>query len=176
MQMKLLRTLILRPLRRDLLRTVLTIGAVALGVAVVVAIDLAGDAATGSFSSSVEALAGKTDLDIVANGGIDEAWIGRLASLPFDAHFAPVIETQVEIPSAGSVPLYGLDLTGAPEDAAVVSGALARRLGIGLHSRLMMPLPFGSFQVARIAEAGPSEFVAIDIASRGTRAPPLRAP
>jgi putative ABC transport system permease protein len=160
--MKLLRTLILRPLRRDLLRTVLSIGAVALGVAVVVAIDLAGDAATGSFRSSVEALAGKTDLDIVANGDIDEAWIGRLASLPFDAHFAPVIETQVEIPAAGSVPLYGLDLTGAPEDAAVVSSALAARLGIGPHGRLM--LPFGQFQVERIADAGPAEFVAIDIA------------
>jgi putative ABC transport system permease protein len=161
--MKLLRTLILRPLRRDLLRTILTIGAVALGVAVVVAIDLAGDAATGSFSSSVESLAGKTDLDVVANGGIDESWIGRLASLPFDAHFAPVIETQVEIPSAGSVPLYGLDLTGAPEDAAILSSALARRLGLGLHNSLM--LPFGQFRVERLAEAGPSEFVAIDIAA-----------
>ena len=41
--MKLLRTLILRPLRRDLLRTALTILSVGLGVAVVVAIDLAGD-------------------------------------------------------------------------------------------------------------------------------------
>ncbi len=47
--MKLLRTLILRPLRRDLLRTALSVLAVALGVATIVAIDLAGDAATGSF-------------------------------------------------------------------------------------------------------------------------------
>ena len=39
--MKLFGTLILRPLRRELLRTALTIVAVALGVAVVVAIDLA---------------------------------------------------------------------------------------------------------------------------------------
>ena len=70
--MKLLRTLILRPLRRDLLRTVLTILAVALGVAVVVAIDLAGDAATGCFRSSMQTLSGKTDLEIMANGGIDE--------------------------------------------------------------------------------------------------------
>ena len=76
--MKLLRTLILRPLIRDPLRTALTILAVALGVAVVVAIDLAGDAATGSFQSSLETLAGKTDLEISANGRIDEQWIGRL--------------------------------------------------------------------------------------------------
>src|SRR6202140_5879036 len=110
--MKLLRTLILRPLRRDRVRTLLTIVAVALGVAVVVAIDLAGDAATGSFRSSVETLAGKTDLEILANGGIDETWIGRLSRLPLDAHFAPVIETQVEMPALGSITLYGLDLAG----------------------------------------------------------------
>ena len=39
----------------------------------VVAIDLAGDAATGSFRSSMETLSGKTDLEILANGGIDES-------------------------------------------------------------------------------------------------------
>src|SRR6516225_2018870 len=108
--MKLLRTLILRPLRRDLLRTALTIAAVALGVAVVVAVDLAGDAATGSFRASMTTLAGKTDLEIRANGGIDEAWIGRLEALPFDAHFSPVIESQVNLPVTGVVPLYGFDL------------------------------------------------------------------
>src|ERR1700674_1179015 len=145
--MKLLRTLILRPLRRDLLRTLLTIVAVALGVAVVVAMDLAGDAATGSFRSSVETLAGKTDLEILANGGIDETWIGRLARLAFDAHFAPVIETQVAMPALGSITLYGLDLAGAPQDGAVVSAALARRMGIAKHGRLALPV--GRFQVER---------------------------
>ena len=55
--MKLLRMLILRPLWRDPLRTALTAIAVALGVAVVVAIDLSGDAATGSFQASLETLA-----------------------------------------------------------------------------------------------------------------------
>src|SRR5690242_2056640 len=112
--MKLLRTLILRPLRRDRLRTALTILAVALGVAVVVAIDLAGDAATGSFQSSMETLAGKTDLEILANGGIDEAWIARLDALPVNAHFAPVMETEVDQPSIGSVTVYGVDLAGLP--------------------------------------------------------------
>src|ERR1700682_3036172 len=107
--MKLLRTLILRPLRRDLLRTLLTIAAVALGVAVVVAIDLAGDAATGSFQSSLETLAGKTDLEISANGGIEEQWMGRLAALPINAQFARVMEAQASIAGIGSVPFYGVD-------------------------------------------------------------------
>src|SRR5579872_5820380 len=92
--LRLFRTLILRPLRRDLLRSALTILAVALGVGVVIAIDLAGDAATGSFRSSLETLVGKTDLEIAANGGVDERWIGRLAELPVNVRFAPVIETQ----------------------------------------------------------------------------------
>ena len=164
--MKLLRTLILRPLRRDLLRTALTIAAVALGVAVVVAIDLAGDAATGSFRASMATLAGKTDLEIRANGGIDEAWIGRLDALPFDAHFSPVIESEANLPATGVVPLYGFDLAGAPEEAAVLSKALAGRLGLDLHSRLVLPTANPvSVTVDRIADAGPAEFVAIDIAS-----------
>ena len=73
---KLVRTLILRPLRRDPLRTALTVLSVALGVAVVVAIDLAGDAATGSFRSSLVTLVGATDLQIVANGGHRRAMDG----------------------------------------------------------------------------------------------------
>ena len=161
--MKLLRTLILRPLRRDRLRTALTILAVALGVAVVVAIDLAGDAATGSFQSSMETLAGKTDLEILANGGIDEMWIGRLDSLPVNARFAPVIETQTEVPSVGSVTLYGADLAGAPEDAAIVSRALAGRLGVAVHGPLQLPV--GRFTVERIVDAAAAEFFAIDIAA-----------
>jgi putative ABC transport system permease protein len=161
--MKLLRTLILRPLRRDLARTLLTILAVALGVAVVVAIDLAGDAATGSFRSSMTTLAGRTDLEIRANGGIDETWIGRLASLPFDVSFSPVMEARVGVPPAGAVPLYGFDLAGAPEKAAIVSQALARQLGISTGKALSLPI--GRFTVERIVDAGPAEFIAIDLAA-----------
>ena len=90
----------MRPLRRDLLRTTLTILAVVLGVGVVIAIDLAGDAATGSFRSSLETLVGKTDLEIVANGGVDEQWVGKLASMPVNARFVPVIETQGAVQGA----------------------------------------------------------------------------
>src|SRR5450432_3101275 len=113
--MKLFRSLILRPLGRDPLRTALTILAVALGVAVVVAIDLAGDAATGSFHSSMQTLAGKTDLQVIATGGIDERILAALVALPFDVHFAPLLEAQAIMPGIGAVPLYGADLAGAPE-------------------------------------------------------------
>ena len=161
--MKLLRTLVFRPFRRDRLRTALSVAAVALGVAVVVAVDLAADAATGSFRSSLEALTGKTDLEILANGDIDERWIGRLDTLPVNARFRPAIETQVDIAGVGSVTLEGVDLAGAPQDAILVSSALAGRLGLRLHSRLV--LPAGWFTVERVVDAGSAEFLVIDIAT-----------
>jgi putative ABC transport system permease protein len=174
--MKLLRTLILRPLVRDPLRTALTILAVALGVGVVVAIDLAGDAATGSFQSSLETLAGKTDLEISANGGIDEQWIGRLTALPINARFAPVMEAQAGIPGIGSVPFYGIDFLatagqsgesreGHIADGLVVSQPLAGRLKLSAGDALTVQLGgrARSFRIARIA-AAPSDFLAFDIA------------
>ena len=50
--------------------------AVALGVAVVLAIDLAGNAAAGSFRSSMETLAGDNDLEVTASGGVPESVVG----------------------------------------------------------------------------------------------------
>ena len=86
---RLIRSLILRPLRKDPTRTILTVLAIALGVAVVIAIELAGDAATGSFQSSLTTLVGKVDYEITANGGVDENYIAKLVALPIDARFSP---------------------------------------------------------------------------------------
>jgi len=161
--MKLLRTLILRPLRRDPLRTALTILSVALGVAVVVAIDLAGDAATGSFRSSMETLGGKTDLRILANGGIDEHWIAALAALPFNARWSPVVEGQAAISGVGSVPLYGVDLAGA--SGIIIPDGLARRLGLTDKSALPVTVAGRAqeFHVGKIIDSA-AEFIALDIA------------
>ncbi len=100
--MKLFRQLILRPLRRDLTRTVLTLLSIALGVAVVIAIELSGDAATGSFESSLTTLVGKVDYEITANGGVDETYMAKLAGLPVNARFSPVIEEPVVIVGQGA--------------------------------------------------------------------------
>ncbi len=164
--MKLLRTLILRPLLRDRLRTAITILAVALGVAVVVAIDLAADAAAGSFRSSIETLSGKTDFEIFANGRIDERWFGRLATLPVDARFAAVLEAQALVPGIGAVPLYGVDMLGRGDDDTVLaSAALAKRLppdglfeaNVEGHTR--------HFRATAMKRAGPDEFLLMDIAA-----------
>jgi putative ABC transport system permease protein len=134
---------------------------VALGVAVVVAIDLAGDAAAGSFRSSMQALTGKTDLEITATGGIDERYMATLAALPFDAHFAPLMEAQAVLPGIGAVPLYGADLTGAPEGAAL-SKALAARLRSNTLAGTLAGRPI-TFPIGKTIDAA-GEFVVLDIA------------
>lgn len=131
--LQLFQRLILRPLRRDLTRTLLTLVSIALGVAVVIAIDLAGDAATGSFQSSMTTLLGKVDYEITNNGGVDETLFAKLATMPWNARFTPVIEQPVgvSVPGAkgaeatnfedllsGSTTMYGVDVIGNPDAAA----------------------------------------------------------
>ena len=180
---RLLRSFILRPLGQDKLRTALTVMAVALGVGVVIAIDLAGAAAGGSFASSLETLLGKTDLVVTANAGVDERWAARLARLPRDLRVSPVIETLADFGAVRNVPVYGIDFiaqspTGSGGGAnppagvpIVLSRALARRLGAesGAASEMrsievQVNDRTGSFRVAGLIDAGDAEFALLDIA------------
>ena len=103
--------LMLRPLLQEPVRAILTILAVTLGVAVVLAIDLAGTAAAGSFRASMETLAGDNDLEIVASGGVPETVIGTLVSLPYSIRISPRIEDSAVIADTQrTIPLIGLDL------------------------------------------------------------------
>ena len=112
--------LILRPMRREPVRTLLTLVAVALGVAVVLAIELAGQAAVGSFRASVETLTGDTELEVVAVGGVPDEIVGTLATLPFPVTVTPRLEEQARVaPSFKAVTVLGLDLVAG---AGVVGG------------------------------------------------------
>lgn len=174
-QLRIFQTLILRPLRRDLLRTALTILSVALGVAVVIAIELAGEAAAGSFYSSLETLLGRTDLVITGNAGVDESLMAPLTALPVNATFSPVIETQAVIERLGAFTLYGVDAVASgmrlkaevdPDSALMISEALANRLHVREGSRLSLQLNdhTRAFQVAGIVSAKEAEFLLLDIA------------
>ncbi len=111
--------LFLRPLRRNLLRTVLTIASVALGVAVILAIELAGDAAAGSFQASVETLAGKADFEVTATGGVPAEALGRLTALPYDLKLQARIEGNAMVePSLRVVPLVGVDMVAGALEAS----------------------------------------------------------
>lgn len=164
--------LILRPLLRESIRSALTVFAVSLGVGLVVAINLATQAATRSFHSSLESLTGKTDLLITATGGLDDAWLGRLAQLPYPFDFAPRIEDFASINGKGeALPFLGLDLighrphqsfNGTLGDSArqLASGDpvwVGRRLGLhrGDRLRLLINDAMHTFTVAAILKKDP---------------------
>ena len=111
--LRLLYRFICRPLIREPFRTTLTAACVALGVAVVVAIDLAGEASVGSFESSLESLQGTADFEISQVGGIPEGVFGDLVRLPGPQRFFPRIEGYATLQSSGEhLPVFGVDLIG----------------------------------------------------------------
>jgi putative ABC transport system permease protein len=113
----LLYRLMIRPLFAEPVRTALTVLAIALGVAVTLAIDLAGSAAAGSFRSSMETLAGDNDLEIVATGGVPEKTAGDVAALPYALRISPRIEDYAIVAdSKQTIPLVGIDMVGEGND------------------------------------------------------------
>ncbi len=160
--------LFVRPLANEPLRTALTVVAVALGVGVVIAIDLAGQAAAGSFHASLESLTGKGDLLLTATAGIEERVLGTLIQLPYNLKFSPRIESFASIAGKGeAVPFIGVDLIGgaqAPEldrSSAVSSSSLltehnpiwiAPAIGVhaGEHLNLLINDTMREFTVAGI--------------------------
>ena len=110
-QFKLFYQMILRPLRQERLRTAVAILSVALGVAAVLAIELAGDAAAGSFRSSMETLLGDAAFEVTAGGGVPPEAVARLARLPYAIKVHPRMEAYAMISeSRRAVPLIGVDL------------------------------------------------------------------
>jgi len=97
-----------RPLLHEPVRLALMVLAVALGVAVVLAIELAGDAAAGSFHSSMESLAGDSDLEVVASGGVPETVVAMLATQPHPLRISPRMEDfAVDTRTRETLPLIG---------------------------------------------------------------------
>ena len=107
MRLLLFYRLMVRPLFREPVRTALTIFAVALGVAVVIAIELAGDAAAGSFRSSVETLAGDSEIEVTATGGVPDDIVGKLSTLPYAMRVRPRIEDYAVLPDSGRIRAAG---------------------------------------------------------------------
>jgi putative ABC transport system permease protein len=99
---------------------------VALGDAAVVAINLAGDAAAGSFHSSMETLAGKDDFEVTAAGGLPQAIVARLARLPYALRVSPRIEDHAMVAGAAqtvqTVPLIGVDVVAEANNAGTIVG------------------------------------------------------
>jgi putative ABC transport system permease protein len=113
--------LILRPMRKELLRTLLTALAVGLGVSVVLAIEMAGEAAAGSFQSSLETLSGDADLEVTATGGVPASAVAKLVTAPYDLDVRPRMEDYATVvPSRHTVAVIGIDVL---SDSAARSSA-----------------------------------------------------
>jgi len=90
--MRLFTQFILRPLLGDKLRTATTVLGVALGIAVVVAIQLTNASSVRGFETALETVAGKTAVEIVGTGGVDEDVLPSLGWLREYGVVSPVIE------------------------------------------------------------------------------------
>jgi putative ABC transport system permease protein len=153
----------------------LTIVAVALGVAVVLAIELAGNAAAGSFRSSMETLAGDADFEVTATGGIPAEALTRLALLPFALKLDARIEDYASIVDRGrTVPFLGIDLlskTGAGtgsadtfqrDDSVWAGESLGYKTGD--HIRLLINDRTGDFIVRGVLGERSGEALVMDLA------------
>lgn len=95
-----------RTLLRHPWQTMLMILGIALGVAVMVAIDLANAAASRAFDLSTDAIAGRATHQIIGGpAGLDEAVYTRLRTEGAWAAAAPVVTDYVTSPQFGSRPL-----------------------------------------------------------------------
>jgi len=156
--------LIVRPLRREPTRTLLTAFAVALGVAVVLAIELAGGAAAGSFHSSMETLTGDADLEITATGGVSPQVWTRLAALPYSLRLEPRMEDYAEIAGTGkSVALIGADFPATGPGGLLAGSALGYQTGDPV--RLAANDTTADFIVLGVLPAGAGDTVVMDLAT-----------
>ena len=110
---------IVRDLVRNPARTFLTLTGVALGIAVVVAVQLANDRAIDSFTDSLQLLNGQADLQIAANGRpLDENLIGELSWAWDVGAMTAIVEGRLQrinpevetLFGQESVRLFGVDL------------------------------------------------------------------
>src|SRR5947208_2724262 len=103
----------LRHLREEPGRTLLTLSGVALGVAVYLATRLANASALASFNTTVDAVAGRANLQVTGgSGGFDERLFLRVRQVPGVQAAAPVVQIAAPAPGlAGeTVIVLGLDL------------------------------------------------------------------
>lgn len=101
--------------RRHVLRTALTTAGIVLGVAVFVGMHTANQSVLYAFSSTVDRIAGKTELQVTAGEpGFDEEVLEKVQSAASVRVAVPVIEAVVDsrLAGQGSLLILGIDMTG----------------------------------------------------------------
>ncbi|NBO63906.1 MAG: FtsX-like permease family protein [Acidobacteria bacterium] len=113
--MKLFTHFIVRHLRREKWRTVATIVGIALGIAVVLAIQMTNASSLRGFERAIETVSGRASLEIVGTGlGLDEETVAGLVWLHRYGQVTPVIEGEAEAETPGgqrqSLRILGVDI------------------------------------------------------------------
>jgi putative ABC transport system permease protein len=89
----LFRAFILRPLRQQPARSITTVAGITLGIAVVIAIQLANASSIRGFATALDAIAGAAALEIVTPGGsLEEERLGELLWLTEYGEVSPIVE------------------------------------------------------------------------------------
>ena len=100
--MSLFRWFVLRHMRRELLRSGVTVAGIAVGIAVVIAIRLANTSSVLGFEAALDSMSGRTSLEIVGAGiGVSEDRLAGLGWLRDYGLVSPVIDGDVLIRPAG---------------------------------------------------------------------------
>ena len=121
--------------RDRLLRLLVSIGAIAVGVALAAAVHLVNESALAEFSRATRELSGSADLVVRGTrAGFDEALYPQLAKLDGVAVASPVLAREAPLVGGGSLPLEGVD----PLAAAAIRPALYGELA-GLYVALQEP-------------------------------------
>ncbi len=138
--MLLFRAFILRPLWQEKLRTSLTILGVTLGVAVMLAIQLANQGSLRGFSAALDAVSGKAALEITAPPlGVDETLLPSLHWLRQYGIATPVIEADVIARSPASTTSSTLRVIGVDSfrDPALRDYSVGSQSGAASGMQLM---------------------------------------
>ena len=118
--MTLFRTFILRALRQQRLRSAVTVASLAVGVGVVVAIQLANGASVRGFETALEAIAGRTSLEVTATGaGLDETRLAELDWLREYGLVSPVIDADVALAVTSAAASPGAVGAPTPDTAGI---------------------------------------------------------
>ena len=117
--MSLFRTMIVRHLVAEKLRTVTTIVGIAMGVALIVAVRLTNASSVRGFQAALELVSGRTSLEIVGAGGsFDEGVFQNLQWLRDYGNVSPVIDGEVVVLGRTGEPdrlrLLGIDILREP--------------------------------------------------------------
>jgi putative ABC transport system permease protein len=179
---KLLVAFVLRDLARNSVRTFLTIAGIALGVAVMLSINLANGTALTRFRESIDLVAGRANLQITPKAGteMDERVLVSLEPMRDRLKFTPVIDENAVVKDSASSDLaevLGVDMFADPDfrpfsvsgsgseeisifnrDAAYIGAKFAERhhLNVGDRFNVLMNDRGVSLQVAGvIAYNGP---------------------